>query len=81
LRRRFARFNLSAHFLETCGKRVNLLLLECDGRFLFLYVTPVFLILAVLFEELIPLSALERWTSTPETFPILHPVPGNCTPD
>jgi hypothetical protein len=28
-------------------------LLECDGRFLFLYVTPLFLILAVLFEELV----------------------------
>src|SRR4029077_8460980 len=35
LRRRFARFKLGAHFLQAGGQRVDLLLLACDGRFLF----------------------------------------------
>ena len=34
LRRRFARFELGAHFLQARSKRLNLLLLACDGRFL-----------------------------------------------
>ena len=53
LRGRPPRLDQCAYLLQTCGKRVNLLLLECDDRFLFLYVTPLFLVLAVLFEEFI----------------------------
>ncbi len=46
LRRSPVHFDLRAHFPEARGKRVNLLLLPCDGRVLFLH-------MAVLFEELV----------------------------
>ena len=46
LRRRFARFKLCAHLLEARSESFNLLLQFSYGRFLFL-------VLAVLFEELV----------------------------
>src|SRR5438045_3522455 len=56
LRRRFACFKLGADFLQTGSKRLNLLLLASNSRFLFL-------VLAVLLEELVEQHCIDRFVA------------------
>jgi hypothetical protein len=53
LRHRLAQFELCADFLQAGGKRVDLLLLLRNGRFLFLYSGFLVLHPAMLFQELV----------------------------